>query len=273
MARILSPSPKLEQLGKGQLLFDRFDDNGVSTGFFHLGNVESFTISTADEKLESQNHMTKAAGTRNSVTVKRTVTGKISGLEFSADNQALALMGEIAEYTQTGGAQTAEVLTPVDGVVLGRIYQTRYREISAVSVKKGATVLALVNAAGVGDYKILDAAAGFIQISQTPSTAGLVAGDDLTVDYSAAALASGSGRTTIRGATKSKIEGYLKFLPDNQAGVNKEADLWRASFTPDGEMGFISSDFNKWGATCTVQEDATNHPDEPYYRILERPAA
>lgn len=274
MPKILSPDPTLEQLGKGQVLFNRFTAAGAKTGFFHMGNVENLTIGTADEVLESQNNMTAQAGVRNRVTTKRTVTVKITGLEFSSDNLAVAMMGEVAEYTQTGGAQTGEALTPAEGVVLGQYYDTRYREISAVTVKKGATSLTLIDPdTGVGDYQILDADAGMIRISQTPSTAGLADGDDLTIDYTAAALTAGSGRVTIRGATKSKIEGYLKFLPDNQAGINKEADVWRVSFTPDGDLGFISQEFNKWAATGTAQEDRTNHPNEPYYRILERPAA
>lgn len=73
---------------------------------------------------------------------------------------------------------------------------------------------------------------------------------------------------TVRAATSGNIEGLLRFKGDPGSGPRYEMEAWRVAITPDGEIGLISEEFAQFGLTADCQDDSTNHPVDPYLRLL-----
>ena len=48
-----------------------------------------------------------------------------------------------------------------------------------------------------------------------------------------------------------------------------EADFWKVSLVPQGQLGLISDEFGNWSVEFRVYDDSINHPTIPYYRILQ----
>lgn len=142
-----------------------------------------------------------------------------------------AFMGEDAAYTQSSATVTAEATAAkLDGWV-----QLANEEISAVALKKGATVLTL------GTTYELNSRLGMFRVL---STNGQSVGEDdaLTADYTAAAFTGAA----IRGNVNPTIRAFV--LLD---GLNKIDDsigvlrVWEALLSPTSEFDWFSDDFNK----------------------------
>lgn len=88
---ILSPNTNNYTIGKGFIIFrpDGEED------FFHLGNIPSFVLTFAVEKLE---HYSSMAGTKEkdaTIVTQKTGTVKLTLEELTARNVALMLMGNV----------------------------------------------------------------------------------------------------------------------------------------------------------------------------------
>jgi hypothetical protein len=252
-------------LGAGEILINRFDANGVETGYFHLGNADDVRAVVTTEELVMKNAMKAARGIYKRVIKETAVELKIRALEFSVINMALAYMGDVAKTTQASATVTGEALTPAGGLVKGRYYTTQKRGISAVSVKKGASALT----SGV-DFVVKDAGRGVIQILETATFAGLLDGDALTVDYTAAALTGATALNYIRAGNSPRIEGRVLFLSDNQAGPNWDYEFWNVSLKPDGEIALIGEDWGSYNLSGSCQDDSVGahggSPNESFFR-------
>lgn len=261
-----APSASNVSLGRGKILFDRLDANGVRTGFIHLGNCDTFSASVAVETKELADFTTNTSAPYKQVNTKTTADIKIAGFEFSPDILALNVLGDVSAVTQSSATVTAEALASATQTKKGRIYRTAKRNISAVAVKQGATTFVLGT-----DYTILDATMGLISF---PSTSTVVDATAVTIDYTAAAIVSTDGIKKIVGATNSKIEGVLTFVPDPAAGPSMEVVVYRANLAPDGELSWISEDFNKWSVSGSAQSDVAGSyggsAGSPYFEIVER---
>ena len=222
-----------------------------------LGNQDSAEITPSVNKVEKFGSTNAAAAKVASVTINQTHMLAINLNEYDPENLALALLGTTASLSQTTATVTAEALTT--SVKKGRIYQTLKRNISAVSVKKGATV----GVAGT-DFEVEDATLGLIRI--LPTSSAFTDGDSLTVDYSAGTVAA----TRVAAGTVGKIEGKLIFVGDPANGPAYDAEIWRANFTPNGAIAFITDNFGGMPLQAELLADATNHPSEPIYRLTKR---
>lgn len=259
MPNILSPSADNLLLGAGVVLFDRFDDAGLSTGYTHLGNCERFEITTEDSLLDKNESMTAARALYKRVARSRTTTVRVGMDEFSLFNVALGFMGEQV-------ASAAQVATPVvDEAVWpdtkpGKYFNTaKIGPITGVSVDFGAATGVLGT-----DYEIVDANLGLIRVLPTTILTGAV-----TVSYTPTAYASGWNQ--IRGGTKSFIKGALKFIGDPASGPPYMVDVWRAAVTPDGAVGLISEEWAQMGLIFAIESDTSGHPLEPLFRVTELP--
>lgn len=247
-------------LGRGAILFERSD----APGLVFLGNCETLTLSTEDERQEKYSS-TQAASIKIAEAVsQRTCSISVTGDEFDAYNLALVLMGEEATYSQTGDAITGEEVS--DGVVLGRYYTLAERDISALSLTgdPGGGDNALIEDT---DYRIVDAQRGVIQILEAAEN--IADGEALEADYTSGAI---TALRMIRGAVSSRIDGRLLFLGDPSAGPAYELEVWRCTIRPEGELPLISGEYAQWQFTAEVLDDSANHPTEPLYRLLERQA-
>lgn len=252
------PSSENLLVGKGQLFFDRFDANGVSTGFKHLGNVETLEISQADTKLQKFSSMTHGAPLLKEVLTKRIVTLTIKGDEFHPDNLALVTTGTVSTLVQPATAVVAEAgpLTTVPG----NYYQLQKAgPATAIAVKFGVATGVLGT-----DYEITTNGKGVI-IHILPGTTQTGA---VTTDYTPTAYTSTSGPPVVSSGVVGVIQGAVKFIGDPTTGPAYNVDVWHVNVSPNGAIGLISDDFASLSLTMEVLDDSANHPASPLYQAI-----
>lgn len=256
----LTPDAANLSLGAGEVLFNRLDAAGLSTGYRHLGNVESFGITATVEKVEKKSSM---EGTRS--LLKEAVIGSDAEVvmvlnEYEAENVALALQGETAVFTQT--LATGLLAQPINGGVaikFDRWYQMELsaggnaKKVTSVVIKQAAVTLVLNT-----DYKI-NTELGLVKI--TKAGAGLEA---VTTWEGGKDAITG---TLVKGLSSSKIEGRLKYFSaaNQAAGPRYEVDVHKVSLSPDGELGFISEDFGSFTLRGKAQKDGTQPAGQEFF--------
>lgn len=255
-----APSSENLLLGKGQVLFDRFDAAGARTGFRHLGNIETLELTTADDKVQKFSSMSQGAPLYKEVNRRRTVTLKLTGDEFHPDNLALILMGNLATLVQAATAVVAEAIFPT--TVPGAYFKlAKLGPYTAVAIKFGATPGVI----GV-DYALVDAKLGVYQILPGTVLTGVV-----TADYTPTAYTGTTGPKVVGGGTAGTIQGALMFVGDPSTGPKVLLEVWRTNVSPDGALGLISDDFATLGLTMAVLDDSAAHPSNPLYQITYAP--
>lgn len=247
-------------LGRGKIFGDRLSlVNGayIKTGEFDLGNCTAFEITPKADVKEKYESMDPSSSLYARAVTRQTHSVKITGDEYSLFNLANALMGSQASIAVTGatisGTPGETVTTNPQG---GAWYSLQFRNVSAVTVKLGATTLTLNT-----DYQ-LDAARGRIYI--VPGGAGAAVGT-LTAGYTYASY----NFNTVQGGNLSSVDMYLRFLGNPTKGPTFEAEFWHVQFIPNGSLGFIADDFGNWTIEGMCIADAINHPSEPLYRLIQ----
>lgn len=268
-------SPSTENLyrGAGEVLFSRFDDLGVPEGFEHMGNVDTFELTTADDKIQKRSSMTIARPIRAERTRQRTVTLRLVGDEFNARNMALMAMGEVVDYTQTATPIVKEQLVAASsagvsaGVQKGKIYKTSKFNIGTASAFLNVSTGLTVDL----DWEVHSAAMGTIRI--LPDAPNVVPGGSLELSYTPLAVTSTSPYKRVRGGTKSFIRGAILFVPDTSEGPPEAIQVWSVNMTPDGALALIPDEWGGWTLVATVEEDTAGRYggsiNEPLYAITE----
>lgn len=258
-----SPNAGNFLLGNGEIYFAEVDADGVNQGERHVGNCTQFAISTDANFLDKYSRMSSNRGLLKRRATRKTVTVAITGDEMTSANLAVLLLGDDVEFTQAGGTITDEALTPT-AWSFGLWYPLANRQLSSVTVESdpGGGFVALTE----GDDYELDLVLGRIKLL---STGAAGEGDPVQVSYTAAAIAS---KRSVRGANQTAIERFVRFVGDPSEGPTWDAELWRVNFAPNGELALIQDgeDYGAWQLTGTLIEDTTNHPNEPFYRLVER---
>lgn len=249
------PSPGNLILGAGELYLDRIDQKtGKNTGLRHLGNVSNFTISTTVETKKKYSSMEAAKGLLASVPTQISCTGKLSMDYYQPENLALGMMGEDGVLTQT--AQTGLTKT-FAAVRLGRLYSLGKKKVSNVILESDLGGMTYV----LNEDYTIDLLRGYWE----PLIGGAIT-DDSTVKATFDTQAGTFPK--ISGLVAPRIEGMLYFKGDPTYGPVYEAEIWKASIIPDGDIGFITEDWGSFGITLDIMNDAENHPDDPYFRYL-----
>jgi len=258
---MMTPDPNNLSLGAGEVLFDRFDAAGESTGYRHLGNVESLSIATSVEKLEKKSSMKGKRTTYKEVVIGQTAEVSMVLSEFDPENLALAFRGDTAAFAQAGAWGLSG--QPINGgvaIVFDRWYPLGKRSLSNVVItQSGALTLN-------DDYEI-NLELGLVKILESGS------GTEVTTTWSgdSAPLAS----TTIRGLASSSINGRLKYFSaaDQVSGPRYELDVHNFEPAPDGELGLISEEFGTFTLKGKAQEDNTQAAGEEFFTLRELTAA
>ncbi len=242
-------------IGRGMIYFDRFDSSGAKTGELFLGNCPTFEITPSAEEIKKYSAATKAADLIASDVLRTSLALRIAGDEFSKENLAMALFGDTSALTQTGSSVTNEAIT---GVLQGRYYALSKRQVSAVTVTgpSGTPTYTVTT-----DYKV-DAVSGRIYIVEG---GGIADGANIEVDFTYATI----NLPTVRGMNQTSIKGFLRFIGDPARGPKYECQIWRASVRADGAIGFISDEYASWTLTGDIESDATNHPDDPHFKLIK----
>lgn len=241
-------------LGKGKFYFRRFlpgTETPEPGGFRRVGNVPTATVSQTREKLD---HTSSEGGINvkdDSVTTSQDSAIAFTTDNVSMDNLAMWFNSTVSDVIEAGGAVVAE---PIPDVVLGTFYQLGEtpttpqgaRGISAVAVKKGATVFDVND-----DYKV-DLATGMLEIIDGGA---IVAGDDITVDYT---VPAGTRRVIL--GDNDTLEGQFKFIADNPKGTNKDTFWPRVQLSPDGDYALIGTDWQTVGFAVDVLQASDGSP-------------
>lgn len=255
-----APSSENLLLGKGQVFFDRFDVNGVAQGLRHLGNVETFELTTADDNVDKYSSMSAGAPLYKRVNRRRTITLKITGDEFHPENLALVTMGSQSTLVQVATPIVAEAVAAT--TVPGTYFIPKLLgPISAVSVLFAASAGVLNT-----DYAIIDASVGLIRILPGTVKTGAV-----TVSYTPTAYTTTTGPQVIAGGVSGIINGRIMFLGDPSTGPKIRVNVWKTSITPDGAVGLISDDYAQMSLSAAVLDDTANHPSTPLYEAVYLP--
>ena len=207
--------------------------------FRDVGNASTFKYSFTEDKKELRDSQDPAGGTADSVTRIDVVSGTIDFRNFSAENLALALWGT----TSTGGVTAitgeAHVINAGAFVPTARLINTAVAPV----VKKGATVVA------TSDYVV---SKGGITIAATISTATVVSGDAITIDYTP--VASQSIQAIINSAPNVSI--FLEGV-NTVDGKYETVAIYKAKLSVAQEVNAIGDDFGTLTINFTVTKDTT----------------
>lgn len=255
MAKEADPNNVL--LGSGKVYLDRYTAAGVPSGNERfLGNCTEFSITPSVEEIEKKSSTDAARRLLRSDVTATSLELSITLDEFTPDNLALALFGEVGTYTQTGAAVTNEVH---DDVAQGSYVRLAYRGISLVTVEPagGGTAFALNT-----DYEI-DAVEGRIYIVPGGGIANLA---DIQVDYTYAT----QSKSSVKGGAVSSIRALIRYVSNNPNSPESTAFVWRASIKGSGAVGFLSDNYASFQLSGKLEADEANHPGDPYYLLIKR---
>lgn len=212
----------------GELYFEQ-SIAGVFQGERYLGNSPSAELSIEPQKIDHYDADSNAVSKDFSFATRVDRAMALTLDDMSEENAALFFSAAASSVAQLAVAVVAEA---VSAVQRGRYYQlgqtnlnpTGVRNVTAVALKKAAAVMVLNT-----DY-LLDVTRGRIYI--LPTSATILAGDNLTVDYTPVVntrrrLASSAGTT---------VEGRMRFLANNLAGANRDYYFPSVSITPSGSF-------------------------------------
>lgn len=231
------------------ILEDELSGAETYAGEIYMGNCPSFSISVETEKAE---HYSSETGLRQkdaSVLLEVKRNGSITCDNMSADNVALFISGEVAEYEQT--VDSSGTPETIKGIIPGRTYQLGqtpgnprgHQKVELVSIKKyvdgssGDVTLADGSGNGGLDYPdyVLDADTGRVQFWDDGESE-LKDGDEIVVIYKRAAV---KWRRITSGGTGELI-GALRVISDNATGAKRDYFFPRVSLVPSGEMPIIA---------------------------------
>jgi len=207
--------------------------------FVDVGNASVFQYSFSEEKKELKNYQDPAGGTADSVTRVNTVDGQMDLRDFKASNLALALWGTTAALAATAIVGEAHVINAGAFIPANRIINTAIAPV----VKKGATVVS------TSDYTV---SAGGITIAATISTATVVDGDAITIDYTPKVSAD------IQALISSSPEVSIFFEGVNQVnGKVATRRIYKAKLGVAQQISEIGDDFGTLQLSLSIQKDAT----------------
>lgn len=221
-------------IGKGTIYLGT-----ATTGLLPIGNCSKLSITADEEKKELLDYESAGGGNLNSITRIKSVAASMTLHDLSPQNIAIATKGAVTAYT--GGTITAEAHS---GIIIGEMRPTAhiYADGTLV-VKKGATTLVLNS-----DYTLTRA--GFIPLAG--GTNSLIAGDNLTVNYTAVQ------DDLIQALVDTGTSYRLYFDGLNEAGSGRSVllDMYKVKFSPSS-IDFIGDDFAGLQISADIVKDTT----------------
>lgn len=239
--------------GQGRLLIGQ---RNSTTGAFEkgiaVGNVTSLTIDIAVTKFEHKESMSGVRAIDATVITEQKGTFKFSSESLSLANLALGLYGETsttASSAVVGETHVYEADAPIIAL--------KAPKVSSVTVKVGMTTAVLGT-----DYDIdLD----FGTIYPIASSAVIVDGSTVTVDYTPAAVSRLDGFTT-----GTAPERFLRFEGLNTYdGKGCLLEIPRAAIDPITGLEYINTDFGKADFSGNILQDSLITSGSKYFRQFQ----
>ncbi|MGH9685286.1 MAG: hypothetical protein ACRD4S_16950 [Candidatus Acidiferrales bacterium] len=252
------PVPHLPMLGKGSILLDIFDANGLATGFQHLGNCTKFELDLKDDIAELYQSINKSVTLIATSLKKRQPKISITGTDFSSVHMAITQMssGKTTLVT-TVTTFTAEVLASATAIKHGRFFRTANPNVDNVTTPPVLTNNSVVLVVGT-DYIVSDSIKGIFYF---PLTSTVIDADNVTITYHTLV----GSFDQVAGATVPFIQAHLLFVPDPTDGQKIQCDLWRVNLNPNGQIGLIADDYGNWSLDGNILDDTANHPTDPFF--------
>ncbi len=258
MPGIKYPLAHVPMLGKGSILFDRFDTSGNLTGYMPFGNATKLELAHKDERATLFQSLNKSASLIATGLKKRTVSVSIVGTDFRSDMMAVAMMsGGKTTLATAVAVVTAEVLAPAGVSKAGKYYALLNRNVDNVTTPPVLTNNAVTLVAGT-DYIVVDPIEGLIYF---PTTTTADSAHSVTATYYTLL----GSQDQVAGATEPQVEGRLRFVPDPTDGQKIGLEAWKVNLYPSGQVGLIADDYGNWTLDGEVLDDTANHPLSPYY--------
>lgn len=258
MPGIKYPNAHVPMLGKGSILFDRFDASGALTGYLPFGNCTKFDLSHKDERAELFQSLNKSASLIATGLKKRTVSVSIVGTDFRSDMLAIALMSTGKTVVTTAAATiTSEVLAGAGVKKGGKYFALLNRNVDNVGTAPVLSNNSNTLAAGT-DYIVVDPVEGLIYFP-----IGTTADDAHNVTCTYHTLVGSQDQ--VAGAVVPQIAGRMRFVPDPTDGQKIGVEAWRVNLYPSGSLGLIADDYGNWTLDGEILDDTSNHPNSPYY--------
>ena len=246
-----APNTLNYMVGKGKVYFDRLDSNNLPTGEMDLGNDPTFSNTPVIEELDHYSSMSGVKTKDKSAIISNDISLKFTLDEINVDNLVLALMGDKVEYiSQSDGNQVNAVIT----AHIGKYAKLPHRNLTPGTVD-------LTNVAGTVHYTegvdfSVDSVIGRIKIL----SGGVIAENQpLHVDYVYEAISY----PAVFPATRSEVEGLLRFVGDVTFGSNFEVCYWRVKLKVTGDINLISDEWTQIEFEGDVLDDSANHPTQP----------
>ena len=258
MPGIKYPLAHVPMLGKGSILFDRFDPSGNLTGYMPFGNCTKFERAHKDERANLFQSLNKSASLIATGLKKRTVSVSIVGTDFRSDMLAVAMMSSGKTTLTTAVATvTGEVLAPATAAKAGKYFALLNRNVDNVTIPPVLTSNSAPLVAGT-DYIVVDPVEGLIYF---PTTTGADSIHAVTATYHTLV----GSQDQVAGAVVPQVTGRLRFVPDPTDGQKIGVEAWRVNLYPAGQVGLIADDYGNWTLDGEVLDDTANHPLSPYY--------
>jgi len=225
-------------LGAGKVYLDRLTDAGASTGFLDTAEVGTLEISESTELKTMTSKSHESYGTTiASVSVKQPAALKLSLKEIDVDNMALALLGTVAAYTQTGGtvAAGAEAVTLIPGKWVKLANENITAHEAAVSEIVIGTDADPVVSVPLTDVE-LNLRLGLIKYTGS----SLTEATDCTIGYTYGTVTG----SRISGSVQPQVK--FKVLFDGRNLVTGEyvkVEIDEAICTPSSPVDFMNDDF------------------------------
>lgn len=223
-----------------------------------VGAVSKLTTLGSDGVMTTSGTYTGLADATYYIRVKtaNTAAGDVAGLELE---YATSLIGPYTAITAmtagssgtklvAAGVSVVVTLTALQNMVVNEIYK-----YDCIASKNTFTEEI--------DYVLdpIELRAGMIKI---PSTTNIPVGN-VAVSYEVPA----GTYPKVSGGNAGKIMGRLVFIGDPNNGACYNAEFWKCSVTPDGDLtGLIGTDFGSFKLKLDILSDRKNHPSDPYYR-------
>jgi hypothetical protein len=254
------PIAHVPMLGKGSILLDIFDANGLPTGLQHLGNCTKFELDLKDDMAELYQSLNKNVTLIATALKKRQPRISITGTDFSSRVSAITQMSAgktVLSTTATTFTGETLVSTTAVATAKGRFFRTLNMNYDPTGTPPVITQNAVTLVVNV-DYTLADPVSGLIYFPTTSSIDGTHA---ITVTYHTLV----GTFDQVAGATVPFQYGHVVFVPDPVDGQKIGCDIWRANLHPNGKNGLIADDYGNWTLDGDILDDTANHPADPYY--------
>lgn len=228
-------------IGSGKINIAPYSSGATfaARNFRDVGNASMFEYSFSEEKKELKNYQDPAGGVAASFSRIDKVEGKIDFRKISAANLALALWGSTSTLNTTAITGESHVINAGAFIPTERLINTGTPPV----VKKGATTI------DTDDYVV---SAGGITIAATITTAGVVDGDTITIDYTP--KASVDVQALINAAPDVSVFFEGTNLVDGKKAL---ARIYKAKLGVASNISMIGDDFATLSVTFVVSKDET----------------